>query len=247
MEIVNPELHLVTLDSPDAELNMDLIVERGKGYVSAEQREGLPIGTIPVDSIFSPVRRVNFIPEHTRIGQVTTYDRLVLDIWTDGTITPEEALSRSSQLLVRQFSLLAELGRPPAHSDKPTISTAVVSPRLYETPIEELDLSVRAYNCLKRSGITKVGQILEMSEDDLLAVRNFGRKSLQELRERLAAKGFISESEAVLQSDGAQDEPAGEEPETGDSEPEDDAASLSGDLVAEDEAAAVTQAPADPA
>lgn len=208
VEIVNPELHLVTLDSPDARLNMELIVERGKGYVPAEQREGLPIGTIPVDSIFSPVRRVNFIPEHTRIGQVTTYDRLVLDIWTDGTITPEDALSRSAQTLVRQFALLADLGKPVAHADKASLASLTVSPKLYETPIEELDLSVRAYNCLKRSGITKVGTILEMSEDDLLAVRNFGRKSLQELRERLAAKGFIP---AEADADASEEEPVAAE------------------------------------
>ena len=192
VEIVNPELHLVTLDSPDAELNMELIVERGKGYVSAEQREGLPIGTIPVDSIFSPVRRVNFIPEHTRIGQVTTYDRLVLDIWTDGTITPEEALSRSAQVLVRQFSLLAELGRPPAHSDKPTISggrrlaqavrDAHRGPRSLGSGLQ-LPEAVRHHQ-----GRPDPGDERRRSAGR----RNFGRKSLQELRERLAAKGFIS-------------------------------------------------------
>jgi DNA-directed RNA polymerase subunit alpha len=202
---VNPDLQLVTLDSPDARLNMELIVERGKGYVPAEQREGLPIGMIPVDSIFSPVRRVNFIAEHTRIGQVTTYDRMILDIWTDSTITPEEALSRSAQILVRQFSLLADLGRPATHLDKQPLLSAAVSPRLYETPIEDLDLTVRAYNCLKRSGIIKVGQILEMNEEDLLAVRNFGRKSLQELRERLAAKGFIAPLEAAVDGEEAED------------------------------------------
>lgn len=205
VEIVNPDLQLVTLDSPEARLNMELVVERGKGYVAAEQREGLPIGMIPVDSIFSPVRRVNFIAEHTRIGQVTTYDRMILDIWTDSTITPEEALSRSAQILVRQFSLLADLGKPPAHLEKQPLLSAAVSPRMYETPIEELDLTVRAYNCLKRSGITRVGQILEMNEEDLLAVRNFGRKSLQELRERLAAKGFIAPPEAAVDGDDAAD------------------------------------------
>ena len=211
VEIVNPGLHLVTLDSPEARLNMELIVERGKGYVSAEQRDGLPIGTIPVDSIFSPVRRVNFIPQHTRIGHVTTYDRLVLDIWTDGTITPEEAVSKSAQVLVRQFSLLAELGKPPTHLEKPALLAAAVSPKLYETPIEDLDLSVRAYNCLKRAGIIKVGQILEMTEEDLLAVRNFGRKSLLELRERLAAKGFISPADAQAMAGGEGPEEEAEE------------------------------------
>jgi len=196
VEIVNPELHLATLDSPEAWLSMELIVECGKGYVPAEQREGLPIGVIPVDSIFSPVRKVNFISEHTRVGQVTTYDRLILDIWTDGTITPQEALAKAAQILVQQFTLLANMGKPPAPVEKQPFVPAVIPPHIYDTPIEDLDLSVRAYNCLKRSGITKVGQILEMSEEDLLAVRNFGRKSLQELRERLAAKGFITLPEA---------------------------------------------------
>jgi len=169
---------------------MELVVERGKGYMPAEMREGLPIGTIPVDAIFSPVKKVNFVAEHTRIGQVTTFDRLVLEIWTDGTIHPDEALSQSAEILVRYFSLLAERGRGPAHVEKQPLG-AVIPPRVYETPIEELELSVRAYNCLKRAGITKVGQILEMSEEELLAVRNFGRKSLDELRERLIARGFI--------------------------------------------------------
>jgi DNA-directed RNA polymerase subunit alpha len=190
VEIVNKNQPILTLDSPDARIDMELVVERGKGYMPAEMREGLPIGTIPVDAIFSPVKKVNFVAEHTRIGQVTTFDRLVLEIWTDGTIHPDEALSQSAEILVRYFSLLAERGRGPAHVEKQPLG-AVIPPRVYETPIEELELSVRAYNCLKRAGITKVGQILEMSEEELLAVRNFGRKSLDELRERLIARGFI--------------------------------------------------------
>lgn len=192
VEIVNGEQPLVTLDSPDAKIDMELVAERGKGYMPAEMREGLPIGTIPVDSIFSPVKKVNFVSEHTRIGQVTTYDRLVIEIWTDGTMHPEEALSRSADILVRQFSLLAERERGPQRLEKQPLGTSVLPPRVYETPIEELELSVRAFNCLKRAGITKVGQILDMSENELLNVRNFGQKSLEELRQRLAQRGLIS-------------------------------------------------------
>lgn len=193
VEIVNPELYLLSVDDPNTELNIELTVQKGKGYSPADHREGLPIGVIPVDAIFTPIRKVNYAVEETRIG-VTNYERLILDVWTDGTIQPEEAVAQSAAILVRQFGILAELaGKPEPQSlrmpDQPAISS-----RLYEVPIEELDLSVRAYNCLKRAGITKVGQVLEMSEEDLLSVRNFGRKSLDELRERLAARGFLENS-----------------------------------------------------
>jgi len=146
VEIVNPELHLVTLDSPDAELNMDLIVERGKGYVSAEQREGLAIGTIPVDSIFSPVRRVNFIPEHTRIGQVTT---MTAWSWISGLTAPSRPKMRfrgHRRSWSASSACSPNLGRPPAHSDKPTISTAVVSPGCMRRPLRN-SISRSAYNC----------------------------------------------------------------------------------------------------
>lgn len=193
VEIINPELYLLSVDDPGVELSIELTVQKGKGYSPADHREGLPIGVVPVDAIFTPIRKVNYAVEETRIG-VTNYERLILDVWTDGAIEPEEAVAQSAAILIRQFSILAELGgkaepqlaRPP---DQPAISS-----RLYEVPIEELDLSVRAYNCLKRAGITKVGQVLEMTEEDLLSVRNFGRKSLDELRERLSARGFLENS-----------------------------------------------------
>jgi DNA-directed RNA polymerase subunit alpha len=193
-EIVNPELHLATLDSKNARLSVEFNVERGKGYVPAGQRDGLPIGVIPVDSIFTPVRKVNYSVEPVRIGSETNFDRLLIQIWSDGTITPVEALSQSAVVLQDHLNLFADLGKMGPRTGVVTAGAAPAIPaKVYETPIEELDLSVRAYNCLKRSGITKVGQILEMSEEDLLAVRNFGRKSLDELRERLLARGFISE------------------------------------------------------
>jgi DNA-directed RNA polymerase subunit alpha len=191
VEIVNKDQPLITLDSPDARLMMELTAERGRGYVPAEMREGLPIGTIPVDAIYSPVRKVNFVSEHTRIGQVTTYDRLIIEIWTDGTMHPDEALNRSADVLVKHFSLLASLEHGAQRSEKQPLGISAVPPRLYEVPIEDLELTVRAFNCLKRAGITKVGQVLEMSEAELLNVRNFGQKSLDELRGRLVARGYI--------------------------------------------------------
>ena len=191
VEVVNKDQRLVTLDSPDARLMMELMVERGRGYVPAEMREGLPIGTIPVDSIFSPVRKVNFVAEHTRVGQVTTYDRLIIEVWTDGTMHPDEALNRSADVLVKHFSLLASLEHGAQRSEKQPLGISTVPPRLYEVPIEDLELSVRAFNCFKRAGIAKVGQVLEMSESELLNVRNFGQKSLDELRMRLVARGYI--------------------------------------------------------
>lgn len=195
VEIVNPELHLLTLDSPDAKVNIEMTVEKGKGYVPSDHREGLPIGMIPVDAVYTPIRKVNYSVEHTRVGQVTDYDRLVLEIWTDGTINPNNALSQSAEILVRHLNLLMDLAaKPAARPEKQPLAVSTIPSKVYDIPIEDLDLSVRAYNCLKRAGITKVGQVLEMTEDDLLGVRNFGRKSLEELREKLEQRGFIEGS-----------------------------------------------------
>jgi DNA-directed RNA polymerase subunit alpha len=195
VEIVNPELHLATLDSPEARLNLELTVERGKGYQTGDHREGLPIGVIPVDAIFTPIRKVNYAVETTRVGQVTDRERLNLDVWTDGTIAPDDAISQAANILVRHLSLFTELVTKQAgRVEKGAAGPTAIPQRLYEMPIEDLNLTVRAYNCLKRAGITKVGQILEMSEDDLLGVRNFGHKSLDELRERLAAHNILEHS-----------------------------------------------------
>jgi len=195
VEIINPQLHIATLDSEEAVLDMEMTVERGRGYQPAEAHEGeLPIGTMPVDAIFSPVRKVQYDVERARIGQATDYDRLVMSIWTNGTITPREAFSRAAQILVRHFGLVMEFGLANILRVEEVTPSLAIPAAIYDAPIEDLDLSVRAYNCLKRSGITRVGQVLEMSEDDLLAVWNFGRKSLEELRERLQAKGYIEYS-----------------------------------------------------
>ena len=217
VEIVNPELHLASLDGEDSRLTIEMTVERGKGYVPADQREGLSIGVIPVDAIYTPTRRVNYSVEPVRVGQVTDYERLVLEVWTDGTMPPDEAVAQSAQVLIRHFELLTELvAKPAARFEKVPTSAVQIPAKLYDIPIEDLDLTVRAYNCLKRAGITKVGQVLEMSEDDLLGVRNFGRKSLDELRDRLSERGLLENSRLAATSTSG----AGEEEEEGEIEEE---------------------------
>lgn len=188
-EVVNPELKLATLDHKDASLVVDVNVESGRGYVPATVSEGLAIGVIPVDALFTPVRRVNYHVAHTRVGQDTNFDRLEMEIWTDGTITGPEAVSLAAEIVRDQLTGFQRLSRP----DSP-MSNAMQEPSPtfdgYDTPIEDLDLSVRAYNCLKRSGLVTVGAILERSEEELLALRNFGEKSYEELRDKLVARGF---------------------------------------------------------
>jgi DNA-directed RNA polymerase subunit alpha len=167
-----------------------LTVERGVGYLAAERSESLPIGVIAVDAIFTPVRKVNYWVEPTRVGQITNYDKLTMEIETDGSITPEEALSRSADILVRQFSLFANIGLV-ATPGSAVGGAPQLPPNMLDMPIEELDLPMRAYNSLKRNNIVKVGQLLQLSDDDLLRMRNFGRKSLDEMKERLRMRGFV--------------------------------------------------------
>jgi len=191
VEIVNPELHIATLDNENARLEMELVVETGRGYIPADSKDDQPIGVIPVDAIYTPVQKANYTVEHTRVGQMTNFDKVVLDVTTDGTITPDEALRQSADILVRHFTLLANYRATVQEVEKAPLSSLPIPPKIYDTPIEELDLSVRAYNCLKRSNITKVGQVLSMNEEDLLGVRNFGEKSLQELQDRLHQRNFL--------------------------------------------------------
>jgi DNA-directed RNA polymerase subunit alpha len=188
-EVANPELRLATLDHADASLVVDLNVESGRGYLPATVSEGLPIGVIPVDALFTPVRRVNYHVAHTRVGQDTDFDRLELEVWTDGTVSGPMAVSLAAEILREQLLGFQRLGRPETTfvGATPEVSGGFDG---YDTPIEDLDLSVRAYNCLKRSGLTTVGAILERSEEELLALRNFGEKSYEELRDKLVAKGF---------------------------------------------------------
>lgn len=193
VQVVNPELLLLTADSSDVDLDLELTVNRGRGYSPAEERGKLPLGEIPVDAIYSPVRKVNYTVTRARIGQQTNYDRLALEIWTDGTITPEVALREATRLLIRHLTLIAGADMEPAEPE--VMEKGVLPSRVYDIPVEELELSMRAYNCLKRAGITKVGEVLERldkGEEEILSIRNFGRKSLEELVERLEAKGFLS-------------------------------------------------------
>ena len=201
-EIVNPDLYLATLDSSDAELIVEFNVEQGKGYVPAGHGDGLPIGVIPVDAIFSPIRKVNFTLEHTRVGQVTSYERLILELWTDGTVSPIDAVSQAAQVLVEKIHLFYDLAyRRDWVMEKPGLP---VQSEEYNTPIEQLSLSVRTFNCLKRAGITKVGELLEYSDEELLKIKNLGQKALEEVHSQLKEMGFVSEEgspseEATLQ------------------------------------------------
>jgi DNA-directed RNA polymerase subunit alpha len=188
VEIVNPDLLLLTLDSDEGSIEMDLTVEQGVGYRPAEHTEDMPIGVIPVDAIFSPVRRVNFVVSDTRVGQMTNFDKLTIEIETDGTTTPQAALSSAADILVREFSRFTDIGLRQAGEAESQSSP--VAANLLDAPIEELDLSMRAYNSLKRNNITKIGQLLALGDDELLRMRNFGKKSLDEMRERLALRGF---------------------------------------------------------
>ncbi len=191
VEIVNPDQHLLTLDSDDVTVEIDLTVERGVGYLAAERSEQLPIGVIPVDAIFSPVRKVNYQVENTRVGQMTNFDKLTIEIETDGTIGPEEALSRAASILIEQFRPFVTIGQAQMATDRGVPGIPQLPPNMLDMPIEELDLPMRAYNSLKRNNIVKVGQLLQLKDEDLLRMRNFGKKSLDEMKERLRMRGFI--------------------------------------------------------
>jgi DNA-directed RNA polymerase subunit alpha len=199
VEIVNPDLYLFTIDSADAGVEIEMTVESGRGYSPAEERGRLSIGELPVDAIFSPVRRVNYAVEQARVGQMTNYDRLILEVWTDGTIRPNEALSQAAQILVTHLRLVAGVSEEVAPLETEEIEEEEGIPReIYETPIEQLDLSVRVFNSLKRTGITSVGEILEMlerGEDAMLTIRNFGEKSLVELKDKLREKNFLPQDD----------------------------------------------------
>jgi len=195
VEIVNPELPLLTLDANDSRVEMEMTAERGRGYSPSEERGELGIGQLPVDAVFSPIRRIAYVIDRVRIGEITDFDQLKLDIWTDGTIQPEEALSSAAQMLARHFSLVANVAGALIDEGEEAVEEGIPS-RIYEMPIEDLDLTVRAFNCLKRAGITTVGMILEKLEkgdDEILAIRNFGRKSLDELKQALSEKNLLPE------------------------------------------------------
>ncbi|AAO37035.1 DNA-directed RNA polymerase subunit alpha [Clostridium tetani] len=188
VEIINKDLHIATLDD-DGKLYIEMTVDRGRGYVSQNRNkvEGMPIGTIPIDSIYTPVKRVNFTVANTRVGQITDYDKLTLEIWTNGTIMPDDAISLSAKILIEHFKLFMTLTD---HADDVEIMVEKEEDKkekVLEMTIEELDLSVRSYNCLKRAGINTVQELTERTVEDMMKVRNLGRKSLEEVEQKLEA------------------------------------------------------------
>ncbi len=204
VHIINSDLYLFTVDAADAHLEMEFEVRSGRGYSPAEERGRLPIGELPVDAIFSPIRRVNFEVDRARVGQRTNYDKLIIEIWTDGTVRPEEALSQAGEIVIRHLSVISGVdptdlsGMLVLEPEPEPDENERVPSGLYDKLIEELDLSVRVFNSLKRTGITTIGDVLDMLDrgpDAMLAIRNFGEKSLDELTDKLREKGYLKDDE----------------------------------------------------
>jgi DNA-directed RNA polymerase subunit alpha len=196
VDVINPDLYLFTVDDPKTRLDIEMTVERGRGYSPANERSGhLPIGELPVDAIFSPVRRVNWEVSNARVGQSTNYDKLMLEIWTDGTVAPEKALSTAAKIMIEHLRFIAGISEETLSIVvEQEVSGTRLSTEMAETPVEALDLSVRVFNSLKRTGITTVGDVLDLlekGEQAVMSIRNFGEKSLDELRDKMREKGFM--------------------------------------------------------
>ena len=185
VEILQPNYHIATLTKKDAKLSMEIGVEKSRGYVTADRQRNIEhmIGLIPMDSIFSPIRKVNFTVDDTRVGQSVDFDRLTLEIETNGSISPDDALSEASEILTDQLRLFIGFST----EEKP-VATAPASE--WDVPVETLNLSVRSFNCLKRAGISKVSELLDMTEDEIIKMRNFGKKSLDEIKQVLEDRGL---------------------------------------------------------
>jgi DNA-directed RNA polymerase subunit alpha len=192
VEVLNPELKIATVGK-GATLNMEITLDKGRGYVPAIRNKGTEniIGVIPMDSIFTPVRKVNYTVEHTRVGQVTDFDRLVLEVWTDASINPVEAVSLAAKILSEHLSLFVNLSHAMSTAEIMVEKEEESKDKILEMTIEELDLSVRSYNCLKRAGINTVEELTRKSEEDMMKVRNLGRKSLEEVQQKLEALGLL--------------------------------------------------------
>lgn len=191
VEILNPDLYLFSTDSEQARVEIEFTVERGRGYSPAEERGRMAVGELPIDAIFSPIRRVAFDVERARVGQMTNYDRLTMELWTDGRTPPMEALKEAARILVTHFRLVAGIVEEPVEEPE----EEGVPDRVYDTPIDELGLGVRVFNALKRAGVSKIGEVLDMLEegdDAILRIRNFGEKSLAELKEQLEKMGYAT-------------------------------------------------------
>ncbi|MFZ3071413.1 MAG: DNA-directed RNA polymerase subunit alpha [Anaerolineaceae bacterium] len=201
VEIINPDLYLFSMTENSAYVEMDMTVETGRGYLPAGDRaERLPIGVLPVDAIFTPVRRVNWSVTNARVGHSTNYDRLNLEIWSDGTISPEKALVDAAKLLMHQLSFISGTNEEMLVKTPALVEVENhISSEAAETPIESLDLSVRVFNSLKRTGVSSIGDVIELldkGEGAMLSIRNFGEKSLTELKAKMIEKGFLQDEEA---------------------------------------------------
>jgi len=189
-EITNPELYLAALDSPDARLYVEFDVEVAEGYRQAESSDELPVGTVPVDAIFTPMRKVNFTVEPAHIGRETSREQLYLEVWTDGTISPVDAISRSAAILVEQLTPFVNYPRVSQLKEEKELIRLAIPDEQYNIPVEQLNLSVRTMNCLRRGGIATVGQVISKGEEELLSLRNFGQKSKQEIEDKLKELGL---------------------------------------------------------
>ncbi len=191
VEILNPDLHLATL-GPDASLNMELTISKGRGYVSADRNKNpqAAIGVIPVDSIYTPVLKVNYSVENTRVGNMTDYDKLTMEVWTDRTINPRDAISMGAKILCDHFTLFTDLSENVGSKSTVVEKAETQRDKVLEMTIEELDLSVRSFNCLKRANINTVEDLISKTEDEMIKVRNLGRKSLEEVIHKLTMMGL---------------------------------------------------------
>jgi DNA-directed RNA polymerase subunit alpha len=191
VEILNPDLHICTLNG-DSRFYMEMVINKSRGYIPAEKNKqpGQPIGIIPVDSIYTPVRRVNYTVENTRVGQITDYDKLTLEVWTNGSIKPDEAISLGAKIMSEHLNLFIDLSDQAKHTEIMVEKEETKKEKVLEMTIEELDLSVRSYNCLKRAGINTVEDLTNKTEEDMMKVRNLGRKSLEEVLQKLHALGL---------------------------------------------------------
>lgn len=195
--IINPDLYLFTADNAKARLDIEFTVERGRGYAPSNERGRMPIGELPVDAIFGPVKRINWEVLSARVGQSTNFDKLILEIWTDGAIAPETALSTSAKILIEHLRYVAGISEETlAIALEKEVSGSRLTSEVAETPVESLDLSVRVFNSLKRTGIITVGDVLELLEKGdqaVMSIRNFGEKSLEELRLKMHEKGYLKD------------------------------------------------------
>ena len=197
VEILNPELHIATL-SPEAHVVMEITAGNGRGYVSAERNKAAlnpPIGVIAIDSIYTPVNKVNYTVENTRVGDITDFDKLTLEVWTNGTLTAKDAVSLAAKILTEHLNLFVDLSEEASNVEVMVVKDTDGNKQTLEMTVEELDLSVRSFNCLKRANIHKVGDLIEKSEDDMMKVRNLGKKSLDEVVAKLAQFGLTLRQE----------------------------------------------------